>query len=135
MSLEQRIHDTSRLAQQCLEKEEKKERLEKSGKEKKVEIEKASSTTFRVLVPIIVNVFSCISVVLVNKYVTKRWPFGYTLTCIHFTTTFLALALLCLMGVFQRKHLSITRVLPLSLMFLLSIVLNNLSIQHNSVCR
>ena len=96
--------------------------------------EKDHYTTFQVLAPLVTNVFACVSVVLVNKFVMKNWPFGYTLTCIHFTTTFCVLFLLCKLKVFEHKKLSIPRVLPLSLMFLLSIVLNNLSIQHNSVC-
>ena len=90
-------------------------------------------TWSEIFFPLAINVFACISVVLVNKYVTKTWPFGFSLTCIHFITTFLILSILCFFGVFKYKKLNILQVLPLSLAFCFSIVLNNLSIQHNSV--
>lgn len=92
-----------------------------------------SRNTLWVAAPLIMNWFSCVSVVLANKYVTKNWPFGYTLTCIHFFTTFLVLLLLCSVKFFQYKKLEVVKVAPLSFLFCASIVLNNLSIQYNSV--
>ena len=91
-------------------------------------------TAGQVILPLTVNYFASVSIVLVNKTITKQWPFGYTLTCIHFLTTFLVLALSCLFRLFNYKHLSIIHVGELSLMFSLSIVLNNLSLQYNAVC-
>lgn len=91
-------------------------------------------TTSQIVFPLLVNYISSVSVVLVNKQVTKAWPFGLSLTCIHFLTTFLVLLLLCSLKFFPYAQLSIAKVSELSLMFTLSIVLNNLSIQYNSVC-
>lgn len=90
-------------------------------------------TPLQVLAPIVVNWFCCVTVVLVNKFALKEWKFGTTLTALHFTTTFTALAIMCYMGAFQFKKLSIAKVIPLSISFCASIVLNNLSIQFNSV--
>ena len=91
-------------------------------------------TTSQIALPLVVNYISSVTVVLANKGVTKQWPFGYTLTCIHFLTTFLVLVVFCYCGLFQYKKLSILSVAELAFIFTSSIVFNNLSIQHNTVC-
>ncbi|KAH7820224.1 putative solute carrier family 35, member E3 [Monocercomonoides exilis] len=95
--------------------------------------EKEHYSNVQIATPLFLNWFCCVSVVLVNKFAFKQWPFGTTLTMIHFFTTFSVLCMLCLLKVFQFKWLSIRKVLPLSISFCASIVLNNLSIQYNSV--
>jgi hypothetical protein len=91
-------------------------------------------TPLQIFLPIFANWFSCVSVVLVNKYAMLDWKFGSTLTCFHFVVNFVYLLFALLVNLFQFKKLSIVRVLPLAVNFILSIVLNNLSIQHNTVC-
>lgn len=66
-------------------------------------------------------------------FTTDRFNFGTTLTIIHFLTTTIGLEILARFGFFEKKHLSIPAVLPLSLAFSGFVVLTNLSLQFNSV--
>lgn len=99
-----------------------------------IDKEEETYTPAQIATPIIVNWFCSVSVVLVNKFAFRQWKFGTTLTTLHFITTFLALEVMCKIGNFKYKDLPLRKVVPLSFSFCASIVLNNLSIQYNSVC-
>jgi len=81
------------------------------------------------------NVVSSIGIVFANKLVFKNfgWNFGTTLTFVHFTITFLGLVICAKLGVFMVKTIPIRSVLPMSFAFCGFVVLNNLSLQYNSV--
>ena len=55
------------------------------------------------------------------------------LVCYHFACTFIALYALQLLGVFAPKHVPAKKVLPISLAFCGSVVLNNLSLKYNTI--
>lgn len=90
-------------------------------------------TPVQIAYPMILNYFFSVSIVIVNKYLLRQWKFGTTLTAIHFTVTFLALLIMLLLKQFTYKKLPILKVIPLSITFCANIVLNNLSIQYNSI--
>ncbi|KAJ4454447.1 putative Solute carrier family 35 member E3 [Paratrimastix pyriformis] len=79
------------------------------------------------------NILSSVSIVLVNKFVLREFHFGTTLTFFHFVVTFIGLLICASFGLFEVKKIPIVRLLPLCFSFLGFVVLNNLSIQYNSV--
>lgn len=83
---------------------------------------------------LVINICSSICIVFLNKwlYVHHGFP-NMTLTCIHFTTTYIGLRLCVLLNVFQPKRLSVLKVVPLSLTFCGFVVFTNLSLQNNTV--
>jgi len=82
-----------------------------------------------------INVFSSISIVLVNKWVYVTYFFNYAtfLTFIHFILTFLGLVICEGMNVFESKKINVRDVIPLCLSFCGFVVFTNLSLQYNSV--
>lgn len=84
---------------------------------------------------ILMNVVSSITIVFANKWVFKtfKFTFGTTLTFVHFIVTFLGLVLCARAGMFEVKPLRIRQMLPLCISFCGFVVLNNLSLQYNSV--
>lgn len=82
-----------------------------------------------------INVFSSISIVLVNKWVYVTYNFNYAtfLTLIHFILTFLGLVICEGMNVFESKKINVRDVIPLCLSFCGFVVFTNLSLQYNSV--
>jgi solute carrier family 35 protein E3 len=66
-------------------------------------------------------------------FTTDKFNFGTVLTVIHFLTTTVGLEILARSGFFEKKVLSISAVLPLSVAFSGFVVLTNLSLQFNSV--
>jgi len=82
-----------------------------------------------------INVFSSISIVLVNKWVYVTYFFNYAtfLTLIHFILTFLGLVICEGMNVFESKKINVRDVIPLCLAFCGFVVFTNLSLQYNSV--
>lgn len=83
---------------------------------------------------LLINICSSICIVFLNKwlYVHRGFP-NMTLTCIHFTTTYIGLRLCAFFNVFQPKRLSVLKVAPLSLAFCGFVVFTNLSLQNNTV--
>ena len=83
---------------------------------------------------LLINICSSICIVFLNKwlYVHHGFP-NMTLTCIHFTTTYIGLRLCAFFNVFQPKRLSVLKVAPLSLAFCGFVVFTNLSLQNNTV--
>ncbi|KAI8906359.1 triose-phosphate transporter family-domain-containing protein [Gorgonomyces haynaldii] len=90
---------------------------------------------FHALGPIFLNIFSSVGIVIANKWVFNEdgFSFGTLLTAIHFLTTFAGLLICSAFGIFERKHIPIPQVLPLSIVFAAFVVLTNLSLVHNSV--
>lgn len=84
---------------------------------------------------IVLNVVSSISIVFANKWVYKtyHYNFGTFLTLLHFIATFVCLLICARFKVFEVKPLKITSIIPLSISFCGFVVLNNLSLQYNSV--
>jgi solute carrier family 35 protein E3 len=81
------------------------------------------------------NLCSSISIVLVNKWLFNNSGFRFPtfLTMLHFSFTFLGLALCAMVGLFQPKRLELWRVCRLSSAFCGFVVLTNISLQLNSV--
>eukprot|EP00760_Papus_ankaliazontas_P024474 PhM_4_TR2339/c0_g1_i1/m.50078/K15285/SLC35E3; solute carrier family 35, member E3 len=81
------------------------------------------------------NASSSICIVFANKYLFEFYNFRYgtLLTLFHFIATYVGLEVTCAMGLFERKKVEITRVLPLCASFCGFVVLTNLSLVHNSV--
>lgn len=81
------------------------------------------------------NACSSISIVFVNKLLFKNYgfPYGTTLTVIHFFITFLGLLICLALGVFEFKKLEVAKVLPLCVSFCGFVALTNLSLVYNTV--
>jgi solute carrier family 35 protein E3 len=81
------------------------------------------------------NASSSIGIVFANKVVFQNYnfKFGTLLTLIHFIFTFLGLEVCRQFGVFERKSISITAVIPLCVAFCGFVALTNVSLVYNSV--
>merc|ERR1719498_1951831 len=55
------------------------------------------------------------------------------MTALHFFVTYLGLEICATYGFFERKFISLRKVLPISLAFCGFVVFNNLSLEHNLV--
>lgn len=89
----------------------------------------------RIPLYLIFNASSSIGIVFANKVVFQNYnfKFGTLLTLIHFIFTFLGLEVCRQFGVFERKSVSLTAVLPLCVAFCGFVALTNVSLVYNSV--
>lgn len=75
-----------------------------------------------------------VSVVWLNKFVyLGGFKYNMTMTALHFLVTYLGLETCAVLGFFERKFISLRKVLPISLAFCGFVVFNNLSLEHNLV--
>lgn len=81
-----------------------------------------------------INFLASICIVFINKwiYVNHSFP-NITLTCIHFTVTYLGLVICSFLQIFKPRRLPIVKMIPLSLTFCGFVVFTNLSLQSNTV--
>lgn len=92
-------------------------------------MEKANVTFY-----LLFNVVNSILIVLLNKWVYVHVGFpNITLTCLHFTVTFLGLYICQRLNVFQVKSVPLRDILPLAFSFCGFVVFTNLSLENNTV--
>jgi solute carrier family 35 protein E3 len=91
-----------------------------------------SNLTFLYMV---MNICSSVGIVMTNKWIFQqhKFQFATTVTIIHFLFTFIGLEICAIFGLFQKKKLAYSEVLPLSVAFCSFVVLTNISLQFNSV--
>merc|ERR1711892_84604 len=95
--------------------------------------EKMASFT-RVVSMLLLNLFSSLSIVFVNKWLFKYSKFpSITLTLINFIGTSIGLYLCLAVGFFKRKSVALRDVMPLALSFCGFVVFTNLSLKYNTV--
>jgi len=84
---------------------------------------------------IVLNVFSSVSLVMINKWIFEfeGFRYGALLTLIHFIMTTIGMEICAYLRVFEVKVLTYRSILPLSLTFCGFVVLTNLSLKYNSV--
>lgn len=83
---------------------------------------------------IFVNFAAALGIVFANKWLFRSIHFPpVTLMAFHFLSTFIILLCLRVFGIFKVKKIGLCRILPLSLTFCGSMVLTNLSLQHNTI--
>lgn len=84
---------------------------------------------------VVLNIFSATAIVFANKAVFKDFGFQFvtTLTLVHTVFTWVGMNALAAGGFFQAKQLSWQSVAPLALGYVGYIVLNNLSLNLNTV--
>ncbi|KAG2423567.1 hypothetical protein HXX76_015207 [Chlamydomonas incerta] len=92
-------------------------------------------SSFMKIFYIFLNVFSAVSIVFANKLVLSTYHFHFvtTLTLIHTLFTWAGMVLLARSGFFAAKPLAAAAVAPLALGYVGYIILNNLSLQLNTV--
>jgi solute carrier family 35, member E3 len=82
----------------------------------------------------IINFLSSVWIIWSTKICfSLGFHYATALTALHFLFTYIGLELAAMAGVFERKPLSISGVLPLSIAFCGFIVFNNLSLQYNTI--
>ncbi|TPX38916.1 hypothetical protein SeLEV6574_g07521 [Synchytrium endobioticum] len=83
------------------------------------------------------NVASSIGIVITNKWLMDVYlfKFGTLLTMIHFIVTFLGLELCARRGMFEKKKIALSAVLPLCWSFCGFVVLTNISLVYNSMAK
>lgn len=89
-----------------------------------------------VVLSLIVNVISSISIIFVVKYLVfgaAGFEFGSAISVIHFIATFFGTVFSMWMGWGEYKRLNVLQVFPLSCAFCGSVVFNNMSLLYNSV--
>lgn len=81
------------------------------------------------------NMSSVVGIVFANKVVMSvhGFRFSTTLTWVHLLVTAIGMQIMVRAGVFEAKAVPLRRVLPVSIGFVSSVVLNNLSLQLNPV--
>ena len=90
----------------------------------------------RLLLSLAINVISSVGVIFINKrmvFMQAKFPFGSTLTVIHFLVTFLGCLAFAYFKFFAVKRLQVRSVLSISLAFCGYVVFNNLSLLTNTV--
>jgi solute carrier family 35 protein E3 len=90
----------------------------------------------RLLLSLAINVISSVGVIFINKrmvFMQADFPFGSTLTVIHFLVTFLGCLAFAHFRFFSVKKLQIKSVLSISMAFCGYVVFNNLSLLTNTV--
>ena len=93
-----------------------------------------SRANLRVVMSIVLNLASAISIVFVNKLIYIRYGFpSMTLTLIHFVITSVGLQICAWMDIFSPKRLFVRKIAPLSASFCGFVVFTNLSLQSNTV--
>lgn len=95
----------------------------------------AHTPAFLKVAYVLLNVFSACAIVFANKMVfaTYKFTFVTTLTLIHTLFTWAGMVMLAKLGFFQTKSLSPLSVAPLAFGYVGYIILNNLSLNFNTV--
>ena len=98
----------------------------------------ATSSSSSALLPVVyglTNLASVIAIVVANKLVlyTYNFRFAVTLTWLHTIFTALGMVVLSATGLFEAKRTPLAKALPVAAVYVGFIVLNNLSIQLNTV--
>ena len=87
-----------------------------------------------VTVGLVVNLFSAIGIVMLNKLIYVRYSFpSMSLTLVHFLITSLCLQICVWLNIFCPKRLELMKVCPLAMSFCGFVVFTNLSLQFNTV--
>ncbi|XP_028811005.1 solute carrier family 35 member E3 [Denticeps clupeoides] len=88
----------------------------------------------RIITGLLVNLFSSICIVFVNKWIYVHYGFpNMTLTLVHFVVTWLGLFVCHKMDMFSPKSLRPTKILLLALSFCGFVAFTNLSLQNNTI--
>ncbi|XP_041636199.1 solute carrier family 35 member E3 [Cheilinus undulatus] len=88
----------------------------------------------RIIALLLVNLFSSICIVFINKWIYVHYGFpNMTLTLVHFVVTWLGLYVCQKMDIFAPKSLPIRRIVWLALSFCGFVAFTNLSLQNNSI--
>ena len=83
---------------------------------------------------IVLNLASAISIVFINKLIYVHYHFpSMSLTLVHFLITSLSLQIFAWLDIFSPKRLLLQKMLPLSASFCGFVVFTNLSLQYNAV--
>uniref|UniRef100_A0A3P8UST5 Nucleoporin 107 n=2 Tax=Cynoglossus semilaevis TaxID=244447 RepID=A0A3P8UST5_CYNSE len=92
------------------------------------------STNSRIISGLLINLFSSICIVFINKWIYVHYSFpNMTLTLVHFVSTWLGLYVCNKMNMFSPKRLPIRRIVWLALSFCGFVAFTNLSLQNNSI--
>lgn len=92
------------------------------------------SANRRIVAGLLVNLFSSICIVFINKWIYVHYGFpNMTLTLIHFVVTWLGLYTCQKMDIFAPKSLPLRRIVLLALSFCGFVAFTNLSLQNNSI--
>ncbi|KAM4711489.1 solute carrier family 35 member E3 isoform 2-T2 [Anableps anableps] len=92
------------------------------------------SANRRIVAGLLVNLFSSICIVFINKWIYVRYGFpNMTLTLVHFVVTWLGLYICQKMDIFCPKSLPLRRIMWLALSFCGFVAFTNLSLQNNSI--
>lgn len=92
------------------------------------------SANRRIAAGLMVNLFSSICIVFVNKWIYVHYGFpNMTLTLVHFVVTWLGLHICHRMDLFSPKSLPLRRIVLLALSFCGFVAFTNLSLQNNSI--
>uniref|UniRef100_A0A3B3XHM6 Sugar phosphate transporter domain-containing protein n=1 Tax=Poecilia mexicana TaxID=48701 RepID=A0A3B3XHM6_9TELE len=92
------------------------------------------SANRRIVGGLLVNLFSSICIVFINKWIYVHYGFpNMTLTLIHFVVTWLGLYICQKMDIFCPKSLPVRRIMWLALSFCGFVAFTNLSLQNNSI--
>lgn len=92
------------------------------------------SSSFKMFIGILFKILTSIVIIPLNKYIYSKYKFpNMLLTCIHFLCTFTGVFILNKCNVFQIKKLPILEMIPMALSFCGFVVLNNLSLEFNTV--
>lgn len=83
----------------------------------------------------IVNLVSVIAIVVANKHILHTYRFRYpvTLTCLHAIVTACSLKSMAVAGMFQPRSTPFVKAAPTAIVYVLFIILNNKSLQMNTV--
>lgn len=84
---------------------------------------------------VLLNIFSATAIVFANKAVFHDFGFKFvtTLTLVHTLFTWIGMNVLAMIGFFQKKQFTMISVAPLAIGYVGYIVLNNLSLNLNTV--
>jgi solute carrier family 35 protein E3 len=95
----------------------------------------AESYSPKVLLAMVVNVFTTVAIVLTNKYLVSvaGFPFMVTLSGVHFVFTSLGCHMLLKLGFFEHKEAPLLGVLPVAAGSCLSVGFMNLNLAKNTV--
>lgn len=93
-----------------------------------------SPAMIRTTIWMMINFVSCVWIIWSTK-ICFQLGFSYatTLTALHFLLTYIGLEISACLNCFERKHVPILGVVPLSIAFCGFIVFNNLSLQYNTI--
>ena len=93
-----------------------------------------SPAMIRTTIWMMINFVSCVWIIWSTK-ICFQLGFSYatTLTALHFLLTYIGLEISACFNCFERKHVPILGVVPLSIAFCGFIVFNNLSLQYNTI--